>query len=326
MDVLSRRRPDWEVQVIEEIMSKLAEGSAPSAVQVSRLAGRAPSEIPTIQLALRALPAERRRAVLGVAVQLAEDDVQLDFSALFRAGLKDADAAVRTRAVEGLWEDEEFRTADALAVLLRNDPDAGVRTAAALGLARFAVLAEVGTLYAPAAARVRQALLAAASDPAETLDVQRRSLESLGAFSGDDVSTLIDRGYGNPSDAMRASAVYAMGRSADERWLATVLHEFDNEGAEMRFEAVRAAGSIGSPRAVVPLIAVLEDVDSEVRLAAIGALGEIGGDVARKALEQCVRGEDLAMRDAAAEALAELDLGDDPLSVRPFTSDSSPPL
>lgn len=308
--------------MIEEIVGKLGEGSSPSAVQVSHLAGLAPSDIPSIQTALCELAPERRRAVLGVAVQLVEDDVQLDFSSLFRACLTDADAAVRTRAVEGLWEDEEFRTADSLAVLLREDPDAGVRTAAALGLARFAILAEVGSLFAPAAARVRKALLAASTDPSESVDVRRRSLESLGAFGGADVAALIDAGYHHLSENMRASAVYAMGRNSDERWLPLVLREFDSEFDEMRFEAVRASGSIGSPRSVVPLIAVLEDDDSEVRLAAIGALGEIGGDVARRALEQCARGQDPAMREAAADALAELDLGDDPLTVRPFASDS----
>lgn len=310
--------------MIEEVLRKLTEGTTPSAVQVSHLAGLTSADLPSLRSGWTELVPARRRAILGVALQLAEDDVQLDFTTLFRVCLKDSDPAVRARAVEGLWEDEEYRTADTLTVLLRQDPDEGVRIAAALGLARFAVLAEVGSLYRPSATRVREALLAAVQDSAESLEVQRRALESLGAFDNDTVAGLILLAYNHPSERMRASAVYAMGRSADERWLTTILREFDSEIDEIRFEAIRAAGSIENPRAVLPLIAVLDDSDSEIRLAAIGSLGEIGGDVARKALERCVKGQDAAMRDAATEALQELDLGDDPLTIRPFTDNSSP--
>jgi HEAT repeat protein len=310
--------------VIAETIRKLGEGTSPSAVQASHLAGLSASEIAEAQFAWAGLPPERRRAIVALAVQLAENDVQLDFSTFFKACLKDTDAAVRAKAVEGLWEDEEFRTADLLAVLLRSDNDEAVRIAASLALARFAVMAEVGTLYAPSADRVRQALVESIQDPVETIEVRRRSLEAVGALSGDDIVDLIDMGYRDPSEKMRASAVYAMGRNADDRWLPTILHELESESAEMRYEAARAAGALGNQRAVVPLIAILDDDDSEVRLAAIGALGEIGGDVARKALEQCARDKDPAVREAAADAMSVLDLAGDPLSIRPFTNDSTP--
>jgi HEAT repeat protein len=310
--------------LIEDIIRELGEGATPSAVQASHLAGLSSTEMAEGHAAWEALVAERRRAVVALAVQLAENDVQLDFAAFFKACLKDSDAAVRARAVEGLWEDDEFRTADVLATLLRSDSDEAVRISAAMALARFAVLAELGRLYAPSAKRVRSALLAAVEDSAETLEVRRRALEAVGAFSGQPIPELIEQGYRDPSEKMRASAIYAMGRNADDRWLADVLRELESEDAEMRFEAARAAGALESQRAVVPLITVLDDPDDEVRLAAIGALGEIGGDVARKALEQCARGKDPAMREAASDALGELDLAGDPLSIRPFTNDSTP--
>jgi HEAT repeat protein len=313
-----------ELGVIAEILRKLGEGVTPSAVQASHLAGLSSAEFAEAQFAWAGLPPERRRAIVALAVQLAENDVQLDFSTFFKWCLKDSDAAVRAKAVEGLWEDEEFRTADILATLVRNDSDEAVRIAAALALARFAVMAEVGTLYAPTAGRVRHALVESVQDPDETLEVRRRSLEALGALSGDAVVDLIENGYRDPSDKMRASAVYAMGRNADDHWLPTILRELESENAEMRFEAARAAGALENQRAVVPLITVLDDDDGEVRLAAIGALGEIGGDVARKALEQCARAKDPAIREAAADALSALDLAGDPLSIRPFTNDSTP--
>jgi HEAT repeat protein len=310
--------------LIDDIIRKLGEGATPSAVQASHLAGLSATEIAEGQAAWAALAADRRRAIVALAVQLAENDVQLDFGAFFKACLRDSDAAVRARAVEGLWEDDEFRTADILATLLRSDADEGVRIAAAMALARFAVLAELGNLYAPSAKRVRNALLAAVQDSAEPLEVRRRALEAVGAFSGEPIPQLIETAYRDASEKMRASAVYAMGRNADDRWLPDILRELESDDAEMRYEAARSAGALENPRAVVSLITVLDDPDDEVRLAAVGALGEIGGDVARKALEQCARGKDPAMREAASDALGELDLAGDPLSIRPFTNDSTP--
>jgi HEAT repeat protein len=308
---------------MEQTLIKLLEGTKPSAVQVAKLSNLSAAELAVFRAGWPALPDERRRAVVHLAVELAENDVELDFTGVFRAGLADADAEVRATAIEGLWEDEEFRTADALVTLLRHDPDEAVRVAAAVGLARFAVLAEGGKLYAPSAARVRAALLAAATDAAESGEVRRRAVEAFGAFGGDQAKTLIAEFYASSEVKLRASAVYAMGRSGDEHWLPTVLRELESDEPELRFEAARAAGELVNPRAVVPLITLLDDEDVEVRLAAVGALGEIGGEVARKALQQCVRRSDPAVRDAATEALSQLDLDSNPLTTSPFLNDST---
>ena len=135
---------------------------------------------------------------MSLAVDLAEHDVQLDFTTIFKAALGDPDATVRATAIDGLWEDDEFRTADQLARILRHDPDERVRVAAALALARFAILAETGSLYAPSAGRVRTALLGATTDESETFEVRRRSLEAVGALSDPTVVDLIANAYANP--------------------------------------------------------------------------------------------------------------------------------
>jgi HEAT repeat protein len=309
--------------MIHEILAKLQEGATPSAVQVSRLSDLSSESLAELRQGWLDVPVDRRRTILGVALQLTEDDVELDFTAFYKACIADSDAAVRALAIEGLGENEEFRTADTLAAMLRADPDGGVRAAAALGLARFAVQAELGSLYAPAAARLRAALLAALTDRDELLDVRRRALEALGALSDPGIRELIDEGYADPNPKMRASAIYAMGRNADKRWLPIVLRELENANPELRFEAARAAGEFENSRAVVPLITLLDDPDVEVRLAAIGALTEIGGDIARKALERCAKSEDSGVRAAAVEALGQLDLGSEPLSISPFLNDST---
>lgn len=308
---------------IEEVLNKLAEGSSPSAVQVGQLSGLTPSDSADFFARWLRLPAERRRAVLDIAVQLAEDSVELEFGTVFKTCLRDPDAAVRASAIEGLWEDEEFRTADILANLLRTDPAESVRVAAALSLARFALLGELGSLYKPSARQVREALYAAATDLNESIEVRRRAVEALAVYDDEQAVAVVEASYRDENPRMRASAIYAMGRTNDERWLPTILQEMESEEPEYRFEAARAAGQLDSPRVVVPLINLLNDEDLEVRLAAISALGEIGGDLARKALTQVTRGTDHAVRDAAKEALAQLDIDTDPLSISPFLDDST---
>lgn len=310
--------------MIDETLKRLAEGQSPSAVAVGQLSGLGREDVAAFCAGWLVLPAERREAILRLADELAENDVELDFSDVYKAALSDPDPLVRAAAIAGLWEDEDFRTSDRLVTLLREDPDEGVRVAAALELAHFATLAEEGSLYAPADKRLRDALFAVARDPAESAEVRRRTIEALGALSEESVPGLIEAAYADSDEKMRASAIYAMGRACDERWLPIIIDELESESPELRFEAARAAGFLGNGRALVPLITLLDDDDLEVRLAAIDALGQIGGDVARKALQRCARSEDAATRDAANEALDELDLLGDPLSISPFLSDNTP--
>lgn len=310
--------------MLREVLEKIIlAGGSPPAVEVAKLAGLGPADLDEVRAVWSKIPVGTREAVLRVAVQLAENDVELDFEALFKLGLTDTEAVIRAVAIEGLWEDEDFRTADQLARMLREDPAENVRVAAALGLARFALMAELGTLYEPSAERVRAALVAVATDPADTIEVRRRAIEALGAISAPFVADLISAAYDDPNPKSRASALYAMGRSCDERWLSTIVRELENENAEIRYEAARAAGELENTQAVVPLITLLDDPDLEVRLAVIGALGSIGGNVARQALLRCAQNENSAIHAAALAALDEVNISDDPLSISPFLKDST---
>lgn len=310
--------------MIRETLQKIADAAgAPPAVEVARLAGLGAADLQEFPSVWRSVAPEQRRAVLQLAIQLAENDVELDFSDVFKSCLTDPNEGVRAAAIEGLWEDEEFRTADTLANMVRSDPAEQVRAVAALGLSRFAVLAELGRLYRPSAERVKAALLAAATDRSEAINVRRRAIEALGALSDPIVADLVAAAYADPDPKMRASAVYAMGRTCDDRWLETILRELENESPEIRYEAARAAGEVESSRALVPLITLLDDDDLEVRLASIGAIGEIGGEVARKTLQRCAESDNAAVRAAALDALNELNLNAEPLSISPFLKDST---
>lgn len=310
--------------MIREALQKIVEATnALPAVEVARLAGLGPADLAEFPVIWRSVSPEKRRAVLQLAIQLAEDDVELDFSDVFKLSLADPDEGVRAAAIEGLWEDEDFRTADKLAGMVREDPSETVRVAAALGLSRFAVLAELGRLYRPSAERVKAALIAATTDPVETSDVRRRAIEALGAINDPRVGDLVAAAYADPDPKMRASAVYAMGRTCNDGWLETILRELESQNPEMRYEAARAAGEIESSRALVPLITLLDDEDLEVKLAAVAAIGEIGGEVARKTLQRCAQSDNAAIRAAALDALNELNLNADPLSTSPFLKDST---
>lgn len=253
------------------------------------------------------LPVRTRRKMAQMMVDIAESDFEVNFDEVFRLVLEDPDATVRLAAVDGLWESEDVRLVPVLAGILRNDLAAEVRAAAATSLGRFLLSGELGKIRSRPHQQAFQALLAACTNEKEELEVRRRALESL-AYSGEDeVADLIRAAYRHPDERMRISAVFAMGRSADDRWAAEVMRELHSPSPQMRYEAARACGELELTAAVPHLLELLEDVDAEVQEAAIWALGQIGGDEARQALDACRRSDNEALRSAARDALRELE-------------------
>ena len=260
------------------------------------------------------LTAGRRLWIVQTLDELAEDNFELDFSAVFKAVLGDVDPRVRRAAIEGLWESDAPEVATALLAILATDPQAEVRAAAASALGHYVFLAEMQDLPADTAGLVRDALLATIRSD-ELLEVRRRAVEAIGFLSNDEeVRQVIERAYAEEQPAMRTSAVFAMGRNCDVRWLPNLLNELHSDNPELRFEAARACGELEDRRAVPELLKLLIDPDLEVRLAAIQALGEIGGEQAVEALRYVAQGGDAAAAEAAAEALAEAEFAESPLS------------
>ena len=268
------------------------------------------------------IDAGRRRWVIQSLVDIAEASFAVNFSPIFRLCLNDEDEVVRSRAIEGLWEDEDLTLAGLLVRLLRNDPSESVRVAAATSLGRFVLLGELEKIEAAPAMMVEDALLGAIYDPHETLEVRRRAVESI-AYSGQaQVREIIEVTYCDDEEKMRISTVFAMGRSADPIWREMVIAELDNPNPEMRYEAARACGELEASAALSDLIDQIEaDPDSEVQEMAIWALGRIGGKEARRVLEACCESEDEALSQAAEEALDELDFLGRHLDLLLFESD-----
>jgi HEAT repeat protein len=105
---------------------------------------------------------------------------------------------------------------------------------------------------------------------------------------------------------MRVSAVFAMGSSADEQWIDTVISELEAQSPAMRYEAARAAGELEARNAVPTLARLLDDPDTEVQGMAVWALGQIGGGRAKKLLNEIASGDDGSLAEAAVEALEEM--------------------
>ena len=220
---------------------------------------------------------------------------------------------MRRSAIEGLVEDTSSLLMGRLLTILRSDPDADVREAAATSLARFAYLAQCNKLNGQAD-RLRSTLLDSANDKAEESDVRRRAVESLGYLNGDDeVKQLIADQY-RQSGRNAESAVLAMGRSMDNQWSPIVLHELRSERPAMRYEAAHAAGEMALEDALPQLAQMINDDDTEVRLAVIWALGQIGGKPAADALREVLQCGNPAMQEAAQEAMQEIAFSANPLS------------
>ena len=256
----------------------------------------------------------RRRAEIARAmVELAEDNVDLDFSEALQWLLDDDDAEVRANAVEGLWENNNSRLLHRLLTMLRSDPAPAVRTRVAMSLSRFAYLAEIEELNEGDASAVRDGLLHALLDQRQPLDVRRRALESAGYFANTpEMQQQVELAYASDEQLLRESAVVAMGRSLLPRWMPTIAKELDSPSPALRYEAAHAVGEFAEQgRSLLPkLTPLLNDGDSEVAFAAIWALGQVGGANAKRMLQQIRTTSDEARRQAANEALEELEIGD----------------
>jgi HEAT repeat protein len=154
---------------------------------------------------------------------------------------------------------------------------------------------------------VWETLWQALHDEQENLHVRRRALESLAYFDRPEVREAIGWAYEHEDSTMRISAVFAMGRSADDEWSGVVIEELNSPDPEMRYEAARTCGALQIAGVVAQLSRMTADTDPEVKLAAVWSLGQIGGPESRRVLEICIKVGDEALQDAAREALEEIE-------------------
>ena len=274
------------------------------ASELAQLSGLADDERDALRSCWVEIDAARRREILTMLIELADDNSDLDFGAVYDTALADPEAAVRERAVSGLWESDDRRTIPKLTARLSDDADERVRAAAALALGHFAVLAVTNKLVERDAARVHGSLMECLGNEDEAVAVRRRALEAVAPFTTPEVAGWIRWAYESGEPEFRQSALCAMGRSDDPSWLPTIYREMHSGDPAMRYEAANAAREVGETESVPYLAELVEDPDVEVALAAVLAIGLIGGAPAKKLLRGIAAAdEDGAVREAAAEAL-----------------------
>ncbi|NUQ39069.1 MAG: HEAT repeat domain-containing protein [Caldilineales bacterium] len=262
-------------------------------------------ELQVFQTAWATFAPALRRELLAALAELAEEHVEYDFRAIFRWALADADPAIRVLAIDGLWEDDSPQLLPHYLRLLQ-DAEAPVRAAAALALGRVCYWSECGDIPEAPGESAAAALWDVYQQPQEALEVRRRALEGLAVSCHPQVDQAIKQAYYDGETLLRASALYAMGRSADPRWIPFLLPELRQPQPELRLEAARALGDLEARAAVQPLLEMMVDEpDLEVLLAAIAALSQIGGAKARRALEALTGSDNEALADAAVTALDE---------------------
>jgi HEAT repeat protein len=282
----SQEHPEQPRSMIDEAISAIRDGDL-SQTQVARFSDLSRTNARTLAAAWDSIPEDNRVDLVRRVDELSEEKVELNFGRVLRIALGDRSAVVRQLAVAGLWEDESSELLDRLRSILENDESPDVRAQAAAALERFSGKAAAGSLDETVAGDLREVLRRSVNDAGAPYAVQRRALESLGPYASEpEISSLIAEAFDPGDHGLQCSALYAMGRSQDARWLRTILERLASEEPEIRFEAARAAGLLGSTDALPLLVQAARDDDAEVRHVSISAIGQIGGRGAVRALER----------------------------------------
>jgi len=284
-------------------------------VRLTELSNLNPEELRSFEQLWPTVELKRRREIVSRLVELAENNFELNFDSVFKNCLTDQDAEVRSRAIEGLWENEELSLINTLVHLLEHDSSEAVQAAAATALGKFVMLAECQKLHSSYISKAYQALLNTINDKSTaSIEVNRRALEAIAPLGLPAVDKAINEAYQSGNTELRVSSIYAMGKNCNPAWLPILLKEMGSPDAEIRYEVAGACGELGEEEAVPYLIKLGDDPNIEVQLAAIQALGKIGGTEAKNHLEECLDDANEAIQQAAEQALYELEQGEDSFS------------
>ena len=283
------------------------------ATQLVHLSNLGPEEMLGFIEAWESMETDRRRKAISMLADLAEDNIDLDFSAIYRHAIHDEDEEVRITAVSGLWECEERSLIDPLIRLMNDDEVERVRAAAAQAVGRFAMLAETGKLLDRDHGKIADALLAVIDAEGETVEVRRRAIEAVAPMSLPRVPEAIMEAYDDGDLQLKASAIFAMGVNCDPKWIPVLLTELDSRDSELCYEAVGALSEVGDEDVVPRLVQLLRDPDSQVQAAAVSAIGSIGGPVAKTALTHALQHADTRVQELAEATLRSMAFGEDPL-------------
>ena len=237
-------------------------------------------DIRILKAAWPSLPLMRRRTLLEDLIDMAERDNLMMFEEVGKVALEDDDADVLVSAIDLLFQAEDSRLIPTFLRLLQNASlNERVRAAAANALGPYVYLGEVEKIRPELLQNIVEVLLNIYANDLSDL-VRRRVLESLGYSSHAAVPELLRAAYFRPEVAWQESAMFAMGKSADDQWQSFVLANLEHENLKVRLQAIHAAGELTLYAARQTLLRMLnqEYKNEELRHELVWALSQIGGE------------------------------------------------
>jgi hypothetical protein len=302
-----------ERTTFQQVLEALLDQNRPfPPVYLNRFSDLDPQNLAALKTVWDQVPVTRKRSLLEDLEETAEADTLVSFEDLARHALNDPDEQVRMTAIRLLWEVEDRHLIPTFIHLMEDDPDYQVRATAASALGLFLYLGELEEIPEETHTLVEDKLLAVMGGEDDPL-VRRRALESLGYSSREEVADLLREAYDRGSTDWLESALYAMGRSADDHWGPAIVRMFGNAESTVRAEAVRAAGELELVSARENIMQLLEEeTDDDVQMAAIWSLSQIGGSGVRRLLEGMLEEiDDEDTVDFIEEALENLSFTED---------------
>lgn len=295
-------------QAINELLEELKSSESLSVPMLYRLSDLAPNEFAEFCGAWSSVDRERRRIIVRHLADISEENFHVDFTDVFGHCLDDKSPEVRKASLDGLWDSERVTLIRRIINLMEGDPDTEVRVLAAATLGHYVLLGEWRQIPDGSVEPLVESLLNQIDNERSVEPIRYAALESVAASGHPRVESLIYAAYDSASLSAQKSALFAMGRSADTRWINIVIDEMSSPLVELRLEAARAAGEIGHRSAIPELIELTSDEDLEVRVVAVSALGRVGGDIPQQFLQELVDDPDRReLNEVASEALDEMD-------------------
>jgi len=253
-----------------------------SLAELSRLTGPEASEFGQLWLEWSS---ERVLDIVERMVSLCEDQLDVEFEVIYKQGLKHPNPTVRIASLKGLEETEDRALVIQLGKILKSDPVAEVRAAAAIPLAHLSIMAEAGKLSARYREVLEDALYGVMENEREIQEVKLKAMEAVSVFAAERLTSHIELAWSSGDLNARQSSLFTMGRTSDPKWIEYVIPDLEHDSASVRYEAAIAMGELGDEHHLRVMDAPLDDEDLTVQLAAISAVERIGGDAAKAKLE-----------------------------------------
>lgn len=275
-----------QISIDKFIETLLDESIKDSDIVVGRFSDLEKSELEALKESWPKVNPNRRRHIMRELREVIENDMLVCFDGIAMLALEDSDPDVRKNAVGLLWECEKKHLIPMLIEMMKEDENVEVRAAAATGLGKFVYLGEMEEIPTEAYTQTENALLETIQGEDDKL-VRRRALEAVSFSYHRAVHDEIRKAYASNDTDWVASAMFAMGRSADSRWSDMVIENLDHPSSDVQVAAINAAGELSLAEAREPLLVMLEgrQLAEDLQQVIVWSLSQIGGENVRSALE-----------------------------------------